>query len=97
MDPRLTKGLYMGDRWISAPTYTGTAGQDTVDARVRGVDADGATVAIRPQWVPADPEMVTVSPSQGNEVKITVKRAGESRLRVTSGGRFQRTGHQGGL
>jgi FKBP-type peptidyl-prolyl cis-trans isomerase len=29
--------------------------------------------------------MVTVSPSEGTEVKIIVKRAGESRLRVTSG------------
>jgi len=86
VDPRLTKGLYMGDRWASAPTYNGTAGQDSVDARVQGVDAGGKKTAISPQWVPSDPEMVTVSPGQGSEVKITVKRAGESRLKVKAGG-----------
>ncbi len=30
--------------------------------------------------------MVTVSPSEGNTVKIAVKRAGETTLRVTSDG-----------
>jgi hypothetical protein len=30
--------------------------------------------------------MVTVSPSEGNEVKITVKRTGETTLHVTSDG-----------
>ncbi|MDP2997120.1 MAG: FKBP-type peptidyl-prolyl cis-trans isomerase [Bryobacterales bacterium] len=86
VDPRLTKGLYMGDRWVSAPTYIGTAGQDNVDARVQGVYAGGKKTAISPQWIPSDPEMVTVSPGQGSEVKITVKRAGESRLEVKAGG-----------
>jgi FKBP-type peptidyl-prolyl cis-trans isomerase FklB len=86
VDPRLTKGLYMGDRWVSVPTYSGTAGQDVVEVRVHGLDAKGAAAAIRAQWVPSDPEMVTVSPREGNEVKVTVKRAGESRLTVTSQG-----------
>ena len=86
LDPRLTKGLYMGDRWVSPPTYAGTSGQDTVEARAQGVDAEGRSVSISPQWIAADPEMVTVSPSQGSEVKITLKRAGESRLQVISQG-----------
>ena len=86
LDPRLTKSLYMGDRWVSPPTYTGTSGQDTVEARAQGLDSEGRSVSISPQWIAADPEMVTVSPSQGSEVKITLKRAGESRLQVISQG-----------
>jgi hypothetical protein len=42
MDPRITRGMYMGDRWISPPTFTSTfqEGKETiVEARVHGVDA----------------------------------------------------------
>ena len=90
MDPRVAKGLYMGDRWISPPTYTSTYSEDgktiTVEVRAVGLDATGKESAISPKWVPADPEMVTVTPSEGNEVNITVKRAGETSMQVTSEG-----------
>jgi FKBP-type peptidyl-prolyl cis-trans isomerase FklB len=86
LDPRLTQGQYLGELWVSPPTYTGTTGQDTVEARAQGTDGRGRPVNTSPRWIPADPEMVTVSPSEGNQVKITVKRAGESRLQVISQG-----------
>jgi FKBP-type peptidyl-prolyl cis-trans isomerase FklB len=86
LDPRLTQGLYMGERWVSPATYTGTTGQDTVEARILGMNAQGKPVSVSPRWIPSDPEMVTVSPGQGGQVTITVKRAGESRLQVTSAG-----------
>jgi FKBP-type peptidyl-prolyl cis-trans isomerase FklB len=86
LDPRLTRGLYMGERWVSPPTYVGGAGQDTVMVRAEGLDAKGKTVGIRPEWMPADPDMVEVSPRQGEEVKITVRRVGQSTVRVASPG-----------
>lgn len=89
LDPRLTRSLYMGDRWVSPPTYTSTvqAGKEiTVEARARGIDARGKTMNINPKWIPADPEMVAVSPQQGRQVKITVRRAGKSSLEVASQG-----------
>ena len=87
LDPRLTRGLYMGDRWISPPVYSlnQTGKSATVEARVSGVDATGRGVDIEPSWIPADPERVTVAPASGSEVKITIDGAGESRLRVTAG------------
>ena len=84
LDPRILSGVYGGERWVSPPTYTTTL--DTVEARVAGVDSKGGIKKISAKWTPSDPEMVTVSPSEGNEVKIAVKRAGESSLRVTSEG-----------
>ncbi len=84
MDPRVTKGLYMGERWITPPTYVITL--DNFEVRAHGVDAKGGAVEIRPQWIPSDPDMVTVTPGEGSQVKITVKRAGESRLQVKAGG-----------
>ncbi len=92
MDPRVTRGMYMGDRWISPPTYTriGEGPECTLEVRAEVLDAEGKPIGISPAWTPSDPEMVGVTPAQGNEVKITVKQAGESSLKVTFQG-FSKT------
>ena len=88
LDPRLTQGLYMGERWVSPPTYTNNNSRDgktlTVEARADGLDGKGQATNINPRWIPADPEMVVVSPSQGSAVTITVKRAGQTSVQVAS-------------
>jgi hypothetical protein len=88
MDPRITRSTYSGERWISPPTFIQVGLPDvkeiSVEARCEGLDAKGMPVAA--QWTPSDPEMVTVSPGQGKEVKITVKRAGQSGVEVASQG-----------
>jgi len=89
MDPRITRGMYMGDRWISPPTFTSTfqeGKETTVEARVHGVDAKKNKMKIKPKWTPSDPEMVTVTPGEGSDVKIAVKRAGKSTLNVAAPG-----------
>lgn len=86
LDPRLTRSLYMGDRWVSSATYVGTVGQKTVEAKVMGIDANGKAIAISPNWIPTDPEMVTVSPIGGNVVLINVHRAGVSQVKMESAG-----------
>lgn len=90
LDPRLTQGLYMGERWVSPPTYTSTSAPEgepiTVEARAQGRDTKGRPTSISPNWIAGDPEMVAVSPSQGSAVTITVKRAGETSLQVASQG-----------
>jgi hypothetical protein len=89
LDPRITRGMYMGERWVSPPTYAPgpQEGKDfTVEARAEGLDARGNPLYITAEWLPADPEMMTVMPGQGNEVKIILKRAGQSTLKVTSQG-----------
>ena len=57
-----------------------------MEARAHGRDARGKTLKISPTWTASDPEMVTVIPNEGDAVTITVRRAGESRVRVTSQG-----------
>ena len=82
-DPRLvdpTRGL---GPWVSGSGYGGATGQDTVEVRAEGVDAAGKPAKISPQWVPSDPGMVTVSPRESDDVKITVHKAGESKLKIT--------------
>lgn len=89
LDPRLTRSLYMGDRWVSPPTYTrlqepGKALR--VDARVEGIDARGRKMPVSPAWLVSDPDMVAIVPGEGNAVSITVMRPGESRLEVAAAG-----------
>ena len=88
LDPRLTQSMYMGDRWVSPPTYTSVReGKElTIEARAQCLDSKGMPVEIKLKWIPADPDMVTVAPGEGKAVKITVKRAGQSRLEVASQG-----------
>jgi FKBP-type peptidyl-prolyl cis-trans isomerase FklB len=83
LDPRLTRGLYMGERWISVPTFSGIAGQTAVKTRVEGLDTQGRPIVVQPRWTVSDESMVTVTPSEGSEVEINVKRAGLSTLQVT--------------
>ena len=84
VDPRMTRSLYMGDRWFSAPTFTTVQDTNRVNVEVRAVgrDASGRKAQIAPEWVSADPKIVSVSPARGSEVTITVHRAGESSLRL---------------
>jgi FKBP-type peptidyl-prolyl cis-trans isomerase len=84
LDPQLTQGLYMGERWVSPPTYTTTL--ETVQVRAQAVDSKGRPTNADLKWIPSDPEMLTVSPSEGQEVKIAVKRDGQSTLKVASQG-----------
>ena len=91
LDPRLTTGLYMGERWVSPPTYSASdiGGVVTIDARAAGLDARRRPVKISARWIAADPEMVSVTTGEGDVVKIRVQRPGESRVRVTADGLSQ--------
>ena len=88
LDPLLTRGMYMGDRWVSPPTFTTVReGKElTVVARARGLSAMGKPIRISPEWTPADSDMVSVKPGRGGAVEIIVKRAGRTTLKVASQG-----------
>src|SRR5882724_324896 len=86
LDSRLSGPTYGGDHWVSPPRYMGANAQDTVEARAQGVDAKGRATKISPKWIPSDPKIVTVAPDQGSQVKILVKGAGESKLKVIAQG-----------
>lgn len=89
LDPRITRGQYLGERWISPPTYVRVQeGQKplTVPAKAMGLDAKGAQVKINPTWKPGNTQLVKVSPPQGNSVELTILKEGQSDLTVTAGG-----------
>jgi FKBP-type peptidyl-prolyl cis-trans isomerase len=89
LDPRLSGPTYGGERWIASSPFTSLAQvgtQATVEAKVDGVTKSGAQVNAAAQWIPADPEMVTVATGENSQVKIMVHHAGESKVTVASNG-----------
>ena len=85
-DPRQVDPYRGIGPWASGPSYAGATAQDTVETVARAVDATGQPVTASLEWIPSDPEMVTVSPGEGDHVKITVHKTGESRLKITAQG-----------
>jgi hypothetical protein len=79
LDPRITKAAYVGDRWVSPPTYarTGVGDELTVEARVECRDAHGRPSPATPTWSSSNPEMVTVAqPLDSRHYEITLRGTG---------------------
>jgi hypothetical protein len=86
LDPSLMGGSYAQQGWVTPQVYQGVNGQNTVEAKVDGLDANGDPIhGIKAEWIPEDPEMVTVSAGQHNLVKILIHRPGQSNVMVVSG------------
>ena len=88
MNTSVTRGMYMGDRWISPPTYYNVEeGKEiTVEAAAKGLDAQGKLIDINAAWEAGDPAMMTISPDKGPKVKLTIRKSGRTNLTVTAGG-----------
>ena len=84
LDQRLSGPTYGGVRWVSPPTFRLAQGgeQLTVEAKAQGVGADGSYQDVSVEWTPVDPDMVLVTRGHNNEVTITVKRVGVSKLHL---------------
>ena len=86
LDPSLMGGSYAQPGWVTPQVYQGVRGQDTVEVKVAGLDAQGRPIeSIKTEWIPEDPEMVTVSAGTSNSVKILIHKPGESNVTIVSG------------
>ena len=88
LDPAVTRGLYLGDRWVSPSTFhfaqPGT--QYVVQAKLQSVDAQDDRVDLSADWSTDDPEMIAIERHDHGAVTIVIRRAGEGRLFVSAGG-----------
>jgi len=87
LDPELTHGMFMGERWVSPPTYF--FAQDgprfVVQAKPQNVDSRGTHIDLKGDWSVDTPDMITVAPGKRGEVTIVVSRPGEGRITVATG------------
>jgi hypothetical protein len=84
LDQRLTRSMYMGDRWVSTPTYTKVQDGEKliVEARAQGLDIHGRQIEIVPEWKAGNTAMVTITPEQGKQVLLTILKEGQSEVTV---------------
>ena len=97
LDPRLTRGSYMGSRWVSPPTYVRVGNKEGVEIQiaVNGVEGSGADVEIRPNIESSNPDLLSVSRTdstyganpQANQYTARMRGPGKASLRISSGGR----------
>jgi hypothetical protein len=86
LDPSLLGGTYGQVPWVSPLVYQGVRGQKTVKARAGGIDSNGGVITyLVVKWIPENPTMVAVSPREASLVTITVRKPGQSRLRMVYG------------
>ena len=88
LDPAVTRGLYLGDRWVSPSTFhfaqPGT--RYVVQAKLQSIDAQDDRVDLSGDWSTDDPEMIAIERHPHGEVTIVIRRAGEGRMFVSAGG-----------
>ena len=88
LDPRVTRGLFLGDRWVSPPVFhfAQSGKQYVVQAKLQSVDAQDQYVDLNGNWSTDDPDMIAITRHELGEVTVVVRRAGEARLFVAAGG-----------
>lgn len=88
MDRDITRGHYLGDRWVSPPTFAfAQAGDEYVThAKLQAVGDDGMPVDLSGEWSTSNPAMIAISRDAPGEVTIVVREAGEADLVASAGG-----------
>ena len=89
LDPELTQGMYLGERWVTPDDYffAQPGKQYVVQAKAQDIGSDGQHVDLGSDWAASDPAMVAVTRGDAGKVTIVVRHPGESDLTVTSLGR----------
>lgn len=82
LDPRLTRSLYMGDRWVSPDVFTqvGEGSVVIVEAKVVRDDGWGRSTTLNANCSASNSSMATVSTLKGNIARITVSKEGTTSL-----------------
>ena len=89
LDPSLTSGLFMGDRWVTPERYA-FAQQGTkfvVQAKMQAIDDAGSEpLDLSGNWASHDPEMVALTREADGVVTIEVRKPGRTELVASAGG-----------
>lgn len=88
LDPAVTRSLYLGDRWVSPPTFRFAQSGDryVVQAKLQHVDPHGERVDLSGDWSTPDPGMIAIERHDYGQVTLVIRRAGTTQLRVSAGG-----------
>ena len=88
LDRALTQGHYLGERWVSPPTFhfAQPGERYTVRARLRQVDALGERIDISGDWATGDPDILAITRLDDGQVQLDILQPGTTELTVSAGG-----------
>ena len=88
IDPDLMRGSFLGERWVSPPTFAfAQPGKEyTTHAKLQSVGDDGTRTDLTGDWSTSDPNMIAISHDQVGQVTIVVREPGEGQLVAAAGG-----------
>lgn len=86
LDPEVTRGMFLGDRWVSPPSFFfAQQGPEYVaQAKAQYVDATGGRTDVPANWATTVPDMISVIPHDSGDATIVVHRPGEGDLTVAT-------------
>ncbi|NUS39426.1 MAG: hypothetical protein HOQ02_10440 [Lysobacter sp.] len=86
LDPALTQGIYLGQRWVSPPEFyfAQPGAQFVVEAKAQDIDARGTRTDVSGDWAASDPEMVAIT-RHADGATLVIRKPGESDLTVRAG------------
>ena len=86
LDPTLTQGIQMGDRWVSPSEFyfaqPGT--QFVVQVKAQNLDGRGSHLDVSGNWATTNPEMVAITRG-ADGITLVVREPGESDLTLRAG------------
>jgi hypothetical protein len=88
LDRKLTQGQYLGDMWVSPPTFQFAQPGDryVVRARLQTLDASGEPIEVSGDWATRDPGMLAITRLQNGEVQLDIGKPGHTELVVRAAG-----------
>lgn len=88
LDRALTQGHYLGERWVSPPTFhfAQAGSRYTVRARLRQVDALGERIDVSGDWATGDPDILAITRLDDGLVQLDILQPGTTELIVSAGG-----------
>jgi len=88
IDPDLMRGSFLGDRWVSPPTFEfAQPGREyTTHAKLQEIGEDGTRTDLTGDWSTSAPEMIAISHDAAGQVTIVVREAGQGQLFAAAGG-----------
>ena len=88
LDPDVTRGHFLGERWVSPPTFefAQPGRQYTTHAKLQTVGEDGTKTDVTGDWSTDAPRMIAISHDAVGQVTIVVREAGEGQLVASAAG-----------
>ena len=90
--PNSPHGMFMGERWVSPPTYFFAQDGPRFVVQAKAQNIDSRRHAHRPERQLVgrhDPSMITVAPGNEGQVTIVVSRPGDGHITVATGAGLQ--------